>query len=679
MSEIRFVLDGQVRTLGGIDPTDHGAPVAPRQRSGAAGRRRAAPRGTAAPARWCWPTSTAASIRYRAVDACLLFLPALDGPRPPHGGEPVPPRRAAPPGAGGAGRLPRLAVRLLHAGLRHGAHRALRERAGARRASGSTRCWPGTSAAAPATGPSWTRRRGPGRAAAGRGSPRRRRRSAELLGRVARAGTLTLEHAGKRFLVPRTLDEAARLAQANPGARLLAGGTDLGLLVTKQQRDLGDVVSLAEVAELHEVAWRDDGAPARRGRHLHRGAAGPRRARTRRSAALVRRIASVQIRNVGTVAGNLCQRLADRRHAAGAPGARRLGGAPARRRRAGAARSASFFTGYRKTALEPGEFIGAHPHPAAGRRRPSSAPTRWPSGTTRTSRRCSGRLLGGAGARPGPGAAGLLRRHGGHPGAGARGARRRWSASPGPRRRWRRRCRPSTRRSSRSPTCAAAPATGARWRATCCGSSSSRRPGGRRPVRAAPRPGWRRHERDQGQGRSQGVRPEDGRPRRGRPRDGRSSHGRSQGGRSRDGRSQDGRSQTGRSGRFRSGRFPADARQRRAPRPRRGPLRGRPPGAGGDAPRPARPGAARPRPGAEARPLGRGRARPAVAAVMSAADLPAANDIGPVLPRRPGLRRRAGRVLRASRSSRWRPRAGWRRAPGHRAAPRWPTATCRPS
>ncbi len=48
--------------------------------------------------------------------------------------------------------------------------------------------------------------------------------------------SLQVEHKGRRFLAPRTLGEFAAAVEANPGATILAGGTDVGLWVTKQHR-----------------------------------------------------------------------------------------------------------------------------------------------------------------------------------------------------------------------------------------------------------------------------------------------------------------------------------------------------------------------------------------------------------------------------------------------------------
>jgi xanthine dehydrogenase small subunit len=60
-----------------------------------------------------------------------------------------------------------------------------------------------------------------------------------------------------RFFAPRTLDELATLRAEHPQARLLAGGTDIGLWVNKMFRDLGDILYLGEVDELKRIAVAD--------------------------------------------------------------------------------------------------------------------------------------------------------------------------------------------------------------------------------------------------------------------------------------------------------------------------------------------------------------------------------------------------------------------------------------
>jgi xanthine dehydrogenase small subunit len=52
---------------------------------------------------------------------------------------------------------------------------------------------------------------------------------------------------------PRTLDELAGILLTHPQALILAGGTDVGLWVTKQLRDLGTVVYIGEVESLQQI------------------------------------------------------------------------------------------------------------------------------------------------------------------------------------------------------------------------------------------------------------------------------------------------------------------------------------------------------------------------------------------------------------------------------------------
>ena len=64
-------------------------------------------------------------------------------------------------------------------------------------------------------------------------------------------------HDGQTFHAPRTLAEMTALRAAKPAATILAGSTDVGLWVTKQMRNLGDVIYTRQVQELHRIASVD--------------------------------------------------------------------------------------------------------------------------------------------------------------------------------------------------------------------------------------------------------------------------------------------------------------------------------------------------------------------------------------------------------------------------------------
>jgi xanthine dehydrogenase small subunit len=178
--------------------------------------------------------------------------------------------------------------------------------------------------------------------------------AAQLRG-IAREGTLELEHEGRRLLAPRTADALAEIVLRHPGAHLLAGGTDVGLWVTKQHRQLDTLVYLGAVEELASVA--DTGT------HVEVGAAATYTdalavlsGRIPPLAALVRRIGSQQIRNAGTLVGNVANAspIGDT-----LPALLALGSSVVLRH--GDDRREipldAFFLDYRKTALRPGEFI----------------------------------------------------------------------------------------------------------------------------------------------------------------------------------------------------------------------------------------------------------------------------------------------------------------------------------
>ena len=70
---------------------------------------------------------------------------------------------------------------------------------------------------------------------------------------MRRDGDLALENNGRRFFAPQDIATFARVFQQYPDATILAGGTDIGLWVTKQHRELETVIYTGRVAELLEL------------------------------------------------------------------------------------------------------------------------------------------------------------------------------------------------------------------------------------------------------------------------------------------------------------------------------------------------------------------------------------------------------------------------------------------
>jgi len=183
-------------------------------------------------------------------------------------------------------------------------------------------------------------------------------RAAETIARlkaIAPRETAELNSGDKRCLSPLTVADLAELYSANPEARLLAGGTDLALEVTQFHRALPVMIHVGQIAEMKKVEITDS--------RIEIGAATP---LTDCYAALaseypdfgelLQRFASLQIRNQGTLGGNIgnASPIGDSPPLLIALGAQLL------LRKGTASRTLAlqdYFIDYKVTAREPGEFI----------------------------------------------------------------------------------------------------------------------------------------------------------------------------------------------------------------------------------------------------------------------------------------------------------------------------------
>jgi len=156
---------------------------------------------------------------------------------------------------------------------------------------------------------------------------------------------------------PRTLAELASRYAAAPKARLVAGGTDVGLWVTKQFRDLGEVISVTEVDEMKRVTHADGELRIGAGASLEAAWA----ALAQRAPSLTeawRRFASPPIRHAGTMGGNVANGspIGD-----SAPVLIALEAQVELRQAERVRRLAldDFYTGYQANRLKAGEFVQA--------------------------------------------------------------------------------------------------------------------------------------------------------------------------------------------------------------------------------------------------------------------------------------------------------------------------------
>ncbi len=164
-------------------------------------------------------------------------------------------------------------------------------------------------------------------------------------------------HGGQSFFAPTDLAALLDLRSRHADATLLAGGTDLGLIASKERRAIPTIIHTRRVRELTEV--REDDEALEIGAAVTYSDALPFIDRLDPSfAALIRRIGSRQIRNSGTIGGNIanaspigdtppCLMALDASLVLASPGGERqlpIG---------------EFFVAYRRTALRPDEVLRA--------------------------------------------------------------------------------------------------------------------------------------------------------------------------------------------------------------------------------------------------------------------------------------------------------------------------------
>ncbi|TAJ34208.1 xanthine dehydrogenase small subunit [Bosea sp. (in: a-proteobacteria)] len=181
------------------------------------------------------------------------------------------------------------------------------------------------------------------------------------LAALSDAETLALDGERGRFYAPATVEALAVLVADHPQATLVAGATDVGLWVTKQMKRLDTVIHPGRIEALRVITDAGD--------HLRFGAMAShvdvREALAPLSPQLdemMRRFGGEQVRNAGTIGGNIANGspIGDLPPALIALGATLV---LARNGRAGLERRSipleSFFLDYRKQDRRPGEFVEA--------------------------------------------------------------------------------------------------------------------------------------------------------------------------------------------------------------------------------------------------------------------------------------------------------------------------------
>ncbi len=128
--------------------------------------------------------------------------------------------------------------------------------------------------------------------------------------RIALKSKIKAIHDGRRveiadqIIVPASLDDFAAVYEANPGATIVAGSTDVGLWVTKFMRRIGPVIFIGHLQELKRIAENDSELRLYAG-VSYSEALPSIAANFPQLGELWDRIAGEQIRNMGTIGGNI--------------------------------------------------------------------------------------------------------------------------------------------------------------------------------------------------------------------------------------------------------------------------------------------------------------------------------------------------------------------------------------
>jgi len=113
-----------------------------------------------------------------------------------------------------------------------------------------------------------------------------------------------IENKGKKYFSPRTIKELKKVIKKNSNSHFLSGGTDLSLIVTKERKDINNIINLQDIDELNFIKEKNN--------NIEVGAATPLIKFERFILkyypdfnSVLKRYGSVQIRNVCTIGGNI--------------------------------------------------------------------------------------------------------------------------------------------------------------------------------------------------------------------------------------------------------------------------------------------------------------------------------------------------------------------------------------
>ena len=115
---------------------------------------------------------------------------------------------------------------------------------------------------------------------------------------------ITIINDNKKYFAPKSVDELKKILRQEPNSKLLSGGTDVSLIVTKERKDLNSLIYMNSINELNYIKENNS--------YIEVGATTPLinfesfvKKYFPDFSQILKRYGSVQIRNICTIAGNI--------------------------------------------------------------------------------------------------------------------------------------------------------------------------------------------------------------------------------------------------------------------------------------------------------------------------------------------------------------------------------------
>jgi xanthine dehydrogenase small subunit len=115
---------------------------------------------------------------------------------------------------------------------------------------------------------------------------------------------LFIHNKNKKYFSPKTIRELKKIIKKYPNSVFLSGGTDLSLNVTKERKDINNIISLNSIEELKFIKERNGNIEVGASISLKEFELFIKKYYPDFNS-ILKRYGSVQIRNVGTIAGNI--------------------------------------------------------------------------------------------------------------------------------------------------------------------------------------------------------------------------------------------------------------------------------------------------------------------------------------------------------------------------------------